>query len=144
MSCDHISKVLQWGLDDAFKQVVKLYGCLNCDATSEKPFPSGIKSEHTHTQYTEGCFACKASTLQLNPGDAGSNMAMSNKRWNRELDAYSEARSQGIQPAGTRLGQIEAAVEASDKLGKAYDAGTMPKAESITKAHGAVMKEVGM
>jgi len=86
----------------------------------------------------------RASNIQMNPGDAGSNKAMSKKRWNRELDAYSDARAQGIQPAGTRMGQIQASIEASEKLGKAYDAGTMPKAESITKAHGAVMKEVGM
>ena len=97
-----------------------------------------------HPDYVEGCFGCKISTLELSPGDASSGKAIPTKKWNKELDAYADARSQGIQPAGTRLGQIERAVEASDKLGRAYDAGTMPKAESITKAHASVMKEVGM
>jgi Tfp pilus tip-associated adhesin PilY1 len=86
----------------------------------------------------------RASNIEMNAGDASSTKAMSKSKWNGELDAYQAARDQGIQPAGTRMGQIKAAVEASDKLGRAYDAGNMPKAESITKAHGAVMKEVGM
>lgn len=97
-----------------------------------------------HPEYVDGCFGCKVGTLQLDPGDASAAKAMPKRRWNAELDAYAEARRQGIQPAGTRMGQIKAALEASDKIGKAYDAGNMPKAESITKRHGAVMKEVGM
>lgn len=86
----------------------------------------------------------RASNIQMNAGDAASGKEVTTKKWNAELDAYADARSQGIQPAGTRIGQIRNAVEASDKLGKPYDAGTMPKAESITKAHASVMKEVGM
>lgn len=86
----------------------------------------------------------RASNIQMNAGDASSNKAMSKSKWNGELDAYQAARDQGIQPAGTRMGQIQAAVEASEKLGKAYNAETMPKAESITKRHANVMKEVGM
>ena len=86
----------------------------------------------------------RASNIQMNAGDAAATKAMSKSKWNNELDAYQSARDQGIQPAGTRMGQITAAIEASDKIGRAYDAGTMPKAESITKAHGSVMKEVGM
>lgn len=97
-----------------------------------------------HSDYVDGCFGCKVGTLQLNAGDAASNREVSKAKWNAELNAYANARSQGIQPAGTRMGQIKAAVEASDKLGRAYDAGTMPKAEKITKRHGDVMKEVGI
>jgi len=86
----------------------------------------------------------RASNLQLNPGDADSNKVMTSRKWNGELDAYSAARAQGIQPAGTKLQQVQAAVEASEKLGRAYDAGVMPPANKITKAHGQVMTEVGM
>lgn len=48
------------------------------------------------------------------------------RRHEGELEAYRNARLQGIQPAGTRLHQVEAAVKASDRLGRAYDAATMP------------------
>lgn len=145
MSCDHVSKVLEWGLSDTGDWTASLYGCTNCEVTSMEKLSTGIAArEHEHTEYVHGCFACKIPTLQLSPGDASSNKEVSKKKWNAELDAYANARSQGIQPAGTRMGQIERAVEASDTLGKAYDAGTMPKAESITKAHASVMKEVGL
>lgn len=41
----------------------------------------------------------------------------------RELAAYRAAREQGIQPAGTRQAQVDFAVDQSDKLGRAWDAG---------------------
>jgi hypothetical protein len=103
-----------------------------------------LHQQQVHPIFIEDCFGCKASTIQLSAGDADSNKAMSNRKWNGELDAYAEARRQGIQPAGTRMGQIKAAVEASDTIGRAYDAGTMPAAHQLTKSHGEVMKEVGI
>jgi hypothetical protein len=36
------------------------------------------------------------------------------------LDAYRAARSQGIQPDGTKLNKIRKAVELSDKVGAPY------------------------
>jgi len=86
----------------------------------------------------------RASNLQLNAGDAAANKVMPAKKWNGELDAYASARSQGVQPAGTQRHQIEAALKASETIGRAYDAGTMPPAQKLTKAHGQVMKEVGI
>ena len=44
------------------------------------------------------------------------------KKWNRELDAYADARRQGVQPAGTKLAQVEKAMQISDKVGRAFDA----------------------
>lgn len=79
----------------------------------------------------------------MNTGDANSKKQMSNKSFNRELDAYKEARAQGIQPAGTSMNKIEAAVKASETLGKAYDAGSMPSADKITPKVAQVMREVG-
>jgi len=45
------------------------------------------------------------------------------KKADRELDAYADARRQGIQPAGTRMAQVEAAVRVSDATGSAFQAG---------------------
>jgi hypothetical protein len=42
------------------------------------------------------------------------------KRWNRELDAYADARRQGIQPDGTTARKVEQAVRRSDEAGMAY------------------------
>lgn len=141
---EHVAKILQWKLDDKGNWIVAKYGCTKCDQEFyEKPASSGW-STHNHANYVEGCFGCKAQTLQLSTGDANSGKAMSNKKWNKELDAYSDARKQGIQPAGTNMTQIRAAEQASETLGRAYNAETMPPAQAITKAHGDVMKEVGM
>jgi hypothetical protein len=96
----------------------------------------------THPEFVEGCFGCKISTLQLNTGDA--HKAMSQKNWDAELDAYANARAQGIQPSGTTMKAIDDALKASDVIGGAYNAETMPAASEITKASGKVMKETGI
>jgi hypothetical protein len=69
---------------------------------------------------------------------------MTNKKFNRELEAYKEARAQGIQPAGTSMRKIEEAVKASETLGRAYDAQKMPPAKHINKKSAEVMKELGV
>ena len=68
---------------------------------------------------------------------------MTNKRHNQELDAYKEAVRQGIQPAGTTMDKIQQAVQASDTLGKPYNAEKMPPAKHINKKTAAVIKEIG-
>jgi hypothetical protein len=95
----------------------------------------------THPEYIEGCFGCKVGTLELGTGDAGRDIP--DKKWNSELGAYREAREQGIQPAGTRMKDIEEAHKASENLGQAYDADSMPKAKDITPKAVEVMKEIG-
>jgi hypothetical protein len=42
------------------------------------------------------------------------------KKWTKELDAYASARKQGIQPASTKMKDIEKAVRLSDEKGVAY------------------------
>jgi hypothetical protein len=69
---------------------------------------------------------------------------MANKKWDGELQAYRNARAQGIQPGGTSKKAVEASLKASETLGKAYDGNTMPKANKITKKTAAVMKELGV
>ena len=44
------------------------------------------------------------------------------KRWDAELNAYSDAVRQGIQPAGTSMNKIQDAVEISQRTGRAFDA----------------------
>lgn len=77
-----------------------------------------------HPEFVEGCFGCKIATLELGTGDAGRPESMSQKKWNKELDAYASARKQGIQPAGTSLKQVQKAVDDSNKVGKAFNANT--------------------
>ena len=76
----------------------------------------------THPEYVEGCFGCKASTLDLNPGEANSRMTMSAKKWDKELALYRDARKQGIQPASTKTKDIRKAIDISNKSGAAFSA----------------------
>jgi hypothetical protein len=100
-----------------------------------------LHQKQVHPKYVEGCFGCKVGTLELGTGDATRDV--SDKKWTSELQAYRDARSQGIQPAGTTRAHVEQAYQASETLGKAYDADTMPKAKDINKNTAAVMKEIG-
>lgn len=68
---------------------------------------------------------------------------MSNKKWDGELNEYRKARAQGIQPAGTTMAAIQEAYRASEVMGKAYDADTMTKADTITKQSVSSLKEAG-
>jgi hypothetical protein len=81
-----------------------------------------LHRQQTHPEFVEGCFGCKVSTLSLNAGEANSNLSMSSKKWDKELQAYRDARAQGIQPAGTSMKKVEEAIKISDKTGKAYGA----------------------
>lgn len=44
------------------------------------------------------------------------------KKWDKELATYRQARSEGIQPKSTRTRDIHDAMTVSDKVGKAFDA----------------------
>jgi hypothetical protein len=101
----------------------------------------GLHQIRTHPEYVEGCFGCKALGLELGTGDATRDI--SDKKWTSELQAYRDAKSQGIQPNGTSRAQVEAAYAASVTLGTAYNSETMPKAHQINKKTAEVMKEIG-
>jgi hypothetical protein len=103
-----------------------------------------MKHWEAHPEYVEGCFGCKGLTLSMNAGDADSRRFMTNKAFNSELEAYKEARAQGIQPSGTSMKKIREAVTASETLGRAYDASKMPPAKHINKKSAEVMKELGV
>lgn len=101
-----------------------------------------LHREREHPEYVEGCFGCKISTLQTNSGDASGGKGMPNKKWDGELQAYRDARAQGIQPAGTSMKNIVAAHKASETLGSAYDANTMVKASKLDKRTANVMNQL--
>jgi hypothetical protein len=65
-----------------------------------------------HESYAE---CLRSAAIQLGPLETNS------KAIHRELDAYANARRQGIQPAGTKLHQTEAAVRVSQDAGYAWD-----------------------
>lgn len=145
-SCHHISRVTEWGFSDDHNFIATAYDCVLCGEKSPTPFPheEQVSIDHSNCDPYE-CFHCKAKGLQLNTGDAGSNKVMSNKKWNNELDAYRSARAQGVQPAGTSMAQIQAAMTASEVTGTAYDADTAGvSAQTITKESVTSLKEVGV
>jgi hypothetical protein len=142
--CNHISRVKEWGFDEAHNFRVTQYDCLLCGLTSPVPFKDEEDIDIDHTGCDDDCFACKVRTLELNTGDANSQKTMSNKKWHGELDAYRAARSEGIQPAGTSIKQIQEARRASDVMGKAFDANTMGSTEIIQNKTVSKLKEVGV
>ena len=79
-----------------------------------------LHKERTHPEFVEGCFGCKASTIDLNPGEANSRLTMSSKKWDKELALYRSARAQGIQPEGTSTAKIRKAIDISNRTGTAY------------------------
>lgn len=143
--CNHISRVKEWGFTEVHDFVVTEYDCALCGALSPVPFKSDEQDINIdHVNCDDTCFGCKARSLQLNTGDANSQKSMSNKKWHGELDAYRAARAQGIQPAGTSMAHIKAAVDASNAMGQAYDADTaIAPAQSINKKSVASLTEVG-
>jgi hypothetical protein len=74
----------------------------------------------THPEYVEGCFGCKVSTLRIGYCGQGGQDATRQKKWDQELDLYASAVKQGIQPEGTSTHASRAAIEWSEKTGKAY------------------------
>ena len=98
-----------------------------------------------HTKDHDSWIEClRASNININSGDAGRAEApMTAKKWDAELQAYRDARAEGIQPAGTTMKAINEAKSASDKLGAAYNADSMPSTDKITKQTASVLKQIG-
>ena len=145
MGHEHCSKVLEFGFDEKMNYKAALYGCSGCDETSLVPFPHTEPEEVDHSNCGDECFGCKAKNLQLATGDARGDVIASGttqKKWNSELEAYRSARAQGIQPNGTNRKQIEAAHDASERLGSAYDGNSMVQAKKLDKKTAHVMKDL--
>ena len=74
-----------------------------------------LHRERTHPFFVEGCFGCKAATLNL---DTGHIRAFAHGQ-EKELNAYRDARKYGIQPRTTKMRDIQSAVRTSDEHGMA-------------------------
>lgn len=142
--CNHISRVKTWGFTETHDFKVTEYDCVLCGLVSVVPFKDEEDIDIDHTNCDEDCFGCKARGLQLNTGDASSQKGTSNKKWEGELNAYRQARAEGIQPAGTSLKKVQEARRASEAMGAAYDANTMPNTNLIQKKTAHKLKEVGL
>jgi hypothetical protein len=140
--CSHISRVKEWGFNEHHDFIASLWDCVLCGTISKEPFKSD-EIIINHSECGEDCFGCKAKGLQLNTGDASSQKAMPNKKWDGELNEYKNARKQGIQPAGTSMAAVQEAYRASEVLGKAYDADTMVNTKVINKKSVESLKEAG-
>lgn len=70
--------------------------------------------EKSHASYAE---CLRSAAPQVGP------MWTRSKETHRDLNAYVEARRQGVQPDGTRSHQIERAMRISDATGVAYNGG---------------------
>jgi len=55
----------------------------------------------------------------------------------RDLAAYRTARANGIQPEGTTIEKVREAETATRRLGRPYDANTMPPANLIVNKNAA-------
>lgn len=64
----------------------------------------------------------RAANLKVAYAGIGGGDATKQKKWDRELQAYRDARAEGIQPASTQMKDIVRAKEVSDKAGVAFDA----------------------
>jgi len=65
----------------------------------------------------------RASNIQMSTGDANGSLVSSgwtNKKWDKELQMYRDAKRQGIQPEGTSTRQIRKDMDLSDKTRVAY------------------------
>lgn len=61
----------------------------------------------------------RAKGLQVQPNIMGGQV---NKAGESELQAYRDARAQGIKPAGTTRAKVDEAVRISQETGKAFEA----------------------
>ena len=146
VKCSHISRVTEWGFDEDHNFKATGYDCVLCGEKSPVSFQKEEQIDIDHTGCDDDCFGCKIKTLEMNAGDAKSNIIASGttqKKWDKELQLYRDAKAQGVQPAGTSTKAIRSALEASEVLNKPYDAGTMPATQHITKQTVEVMKEIG-
>lgn len=126
MTCDHVGKVVKFGyklIDGQVASYVDVWGCTKCDETSPEPLYDMAQNfaKKAPCKADCDCFGCKAKGLQLSTGDANGKRTMSAKAYDGELNAYSDAIRQGVEPATTNMKDIQAAMKLSDLAGKAFD-----------------------
>jgi hypothetical protein len=87
---------------------------------------SGCKTKD-HSSYAE---CARAANPTIN-ATATSSLAGMWSKTKSDLAAYETARRNGIQPESTSIEKVREAETASKRLGKPYDANTMPPANMI-------------
>jgi hypothetical protein len=90
---------------------------------------SSCKTPGTHNSYGE-CLRSKGIAVTGLESTSPSFTREAEKTFNSDVDAYSAARAQGIQPATTARRDIDAAVEASQRLQVPFDAASPPTVAS--------------
>ena len=81
---------------------------------------TGCATPGAHSSYGE-CMRSKGARVAYS-NSANNWDYSSQKKWDRDLAAYSDARRQGIQPASTDRAAVDRAVAISNESGKAWDA----------------------
>ena len=84
-----------------------------------------MKHWEDHPVEVEGCFGCKVMSLQINQVSLRVDGIPTAKAHDKELESYYSAIRQGIEPISTKQKDIDAAVRASNDVGKAFDGNTM-------------------
>lgn len=77
-------------------------------------------TEKTHSSYAE-CLRAGLPRIAYS-NSAGGWDATRQKKWDAELDAYRAATAEGIQPATTKMRDIQEAKRISDQTGTAFRA----------------------
>ena len=124
--CDHIFKVLIWGVDTSKPTaplIPSLWGCTNCDEQfTELPVVEEVERERVEHDFMCECFACRVKSIKVAYCGIGGGDATAQRQWDRNLDLYRKARAEGIQPTGTSKSKVMAAIRQSDKTGSAFKA----------------------
>lgn len=89
---------------------------------------TGCPTPGRHKSWGE---CARSANLRVAYCGIGGGDATEQKAWDQELSLYRSARSQGVQPDGTKAHQVEAALKVSEAAGAAYGrdfsaAGPMP------------------
>ena len=84
-----------------------------------------MKHWEDHPVEVEGCFGCKVLGLQINQVSLRVDGIPTAKAHDKELESYYSAVRQGIEPISTKQKDIDAAVKASNEVGRAFDGNTM-------------------
>lgn len=80
---------------------------------------SGCRTQD-HDSYAQ-CLRAKSTRVAYANSANGFDYT-AQKKWDRDLAAYKDARAQGIQPSGTDRASVDRAVALSNEVGKAWDA----------------------
>lgn len=84
---------------------------------------TGCPTPGAHASWGE-CVRSKGTRIAWAASASGQDKSTQD-RYDRDLDFYAQARSEGIQPMGTKRAQVEHAFRESDASGSAYDAGAV-------------------